>query len=328
MGNVGLIMFYKKKEILLGWVLAFGISVPSVWADIPREEIQPAHVYARAQRIQNAVELIRLELGKPKPSLLEIAISNAQPREVFFQALTLYQKSDRMCFDHTRNTGPIPPKMKEGHIIPADVYDVLTKAVSRVKCVSDQWQITEPVNEPPPDFNHTPSNVYMKILEVNRQLNFLLDIPYSPSTVFRRVQKTNDFVTLLIQRNSLDTKLPEFPKFKRYKRPREVYIQLQRCLIIMQRISLLTKTTFLDFTIKEIPNMVSPGDVFDLISLLFSEITHIGKSIDHESFNLIPEDISFPERKTPSLVFQNATHLENLLLLLESLLEESSRSDS
>ena len=180
-----------------------------------REQIEPKHVFVQAQRILNEVDLIRREMGKPEQELLQIEINNAQPREVFFQALTLYKKADRMCFDHTRNTGPIPPKTPAGKILPGDVFVVLKKAMIRVRCVSDHWGIAKSVNLPVVNPYHTPSNVYMKILEVNRELNFLLDVPFSPSTVYRRVLETIQLVENLLQNRYPGIKITELPEFVR-----------------------------------------------------------------------------------------------------------------
>jgi len=175
----------------------------------------PSIYFPSAKRILNEVDLIRREMGKPEQELLQIEINNAQPREVFFQALTLYKKADRMCFDHTRNTGPIPPKTPAGKILPGDVFVVLKKAMIRVRCVSDHWGIAKSVNLPVVNPYHTPSNVYMKILEVNRELNFLLDVPFSPSTVYRRVLETIQLVENLLQNRYPGIKTTELPEFVR-----------------------------------------------------------------------------------------------------------------
>ncbi len=311
-----------NKKILLGWVLLLGVSVPAAWAEISKEEIKPKHVFVQAQRILNEVDLIRIEMGKPEQELLQIKISNAQPREVFFQALTLYKKADRMCFDHTRNTGPIPPKMKEGKILPGDVYEVLERAMIRVRCVSNYWGIAKSANAPIANPYHTPSNVYMKILEVNRELNFLLDVPFSPSTVFRRVLETIQLVENFLQNLYPNIKLAEPPEFVPRMRPRDVYLQNRRSLALLQKISQLTGIQILDFEFKEEIIRISPGDVYDLVSLLFSEIKFIENKISTPNLKESSQKIAFPGRKLPSHVFQKSVYLEKLLLQWKNELEK------
>ncbi|MZH03333.1 MAG: hypothetical protein F3745_08065 [Nitrospinae bacterium] len=317
-------MFIKiKKELLFGWVLLLGISSGSVsvWADIPEEQIKPAHVYVQAQRILNEVELIRLELGKAKPSQLGIQITNAQPREVYFQALTLYQKSDRLCFDHTGDIGSIPPKMKFEKTLPADVFRVLTQAMGRIRCVSDLWKIPASVSGPKLNPNHTPSDVFKKILEINRHLNFLLDTPYSPTTVFRQLQVTIGIIEYLVYRQNPDAKLPNQPLFVRQKRPQDVYYQMKRCLNVIQRIFHLRGNSFLDLKINKVVSYIAPGDVYDLVSLLLSETHHLGLAVDPEGYAQAPKKVSVPDRKIPSQVFQKAVYLERLLIQWESLIK-------
>jgi hypothetical protein len=55
----------------------------------------------------------------------------------------------------------------------------------------------------------------MKILEVNRELNFLLDVPFSPSTVYRRVLETIQLVENLLQNRYPGIKITELPEFVR-----------------------------------------------------------------------------------------------------------------
>jgi hypothetical protein len=311
------------KNFILGLILNGVFFVPSLWADMPTEQIEPPHVFARAKLIQDEIELLRLEMGKPKPSLLDITISKAKPREVYFQALTLYQKTDRLCFDHTGNTGPIPPKLKQDNISPRDVFEVLTRARTRVRCILNKWNITESANEPSPNPSHTPSNVYKKILEINRQLNNLLDIPYSPSTVYRRFQETNEIIKFLILLENPNSKLPKPISFERKKRPEDVFFQTEKCLKILQRMSFVMGIKFLDYKVKRSNAIISPGDVYDLISLVLAGIQHIGKRIDHEYFEASPKLVSFPDRKFPSHVYQKAVYLEKLLLQWQAAVAES-----
>jgi hypothetical protein len=312
-----------KNQLFWGWILLWGISSPSVWADISREQVEPKHVLIEAQRVQHEISLIRDEMGKPKPPQLEIKITNAQPREVFFQALTLYQKADRMCFDHTRNTGPIPPQMKQGKILPGDVLEVLKKAMNRIHCVSDHWEITKSLKQPISNPYTVSSDVYMEILEVNRELNFLLDVPYSPSTVYRHLQETVQLVEFILRRNDPEVKLPSLPEFIRGKHPRDVYLQNQRCLVILQRISIFTGNPILKFFVEDESFQIEPGDVFDLVSLLLSEVKYIDKKFHPSIHEKTTQAIPFSGRKFPSHVFQKAVYLEKLLLQWESEMEES-----
>jgi hypothetical protein len=260
-------------------------------------------------------------MGKPELVFLKIKITDAQPRDVYFQALTLYKKADRLCFDHTGDMGPIPPRMKEEGVLPGDVFEVLTGALARIRCVSLKWKISEPVSEYKVDLHKTPSDVYGKILEINRQLNSLLDTPYSPSVVYRRMMEANEAVKSVLMRDKSDFEFPSFV-FERRKRPRDVYFQTLKCFKILNRIFHLSKVEFLDFKVEKITIQVSPGDVYDLVSLVLSGINQIRKKINPESFESIQKRVPFPGRKFPSHVYQKAVYLEKLLLKWEEMLKD------
>ncbi len=307
--------------ILVGGALFFWAIGSTSWADTIEGEIKPGHVFARAELIQKEVDLIRLEMGKPEPVFLKINIANAQPRDVYYQALTLYKKADRLCFDHTGDTGPIPPQMEEGEISPGDNFEILNGAMSRIRCVSVKWDIPESVIEYKLDINKTPSDVYGKILEINRQLNSLLDTPYSPSVVYRRMNETNEAVKRIISRNNSDMEFPSLPEFERRKKPSDVYFQTLKCLNILRRISHFLKIQHLDFKVAKSTVKVEPGDVYDLVSLVLSGVNQIRKTLDPESFESIQKKVPFPSRKFPSHVYQKAVYLERLMLKWEEMLK-------
>ncbi len=57
-------------------------------------KIEPPDVFVHVALVRAELELIRLELGKPKSKQKELPIFDAQPREVYFQAQTLFRKTD------------------------------------------------------------------------------------------------------------------------------------------------------------------------------------------------------------------------------------------
>ncbi len=52
-------------------------------------QIAPADVFVHVALLRSELDLIRSEMGKPRDDRPELPVSDAAPREVFFQALTL-----------------------------------------------------------------------------------------------------------------------------------------------------------------------------------------------------------------------------------------------
>lgn len=65
-------------------------------------QLQPPDVFLQVGIVRAELELIRLEMGKPENSGEPVLILEAAPREVFFQALTLFRKANRLSYEHLR----------------------------------------------------------------------------------------------------------------------------------------------------------------------------------------------------------------------------------
>ncbi len=104
-----------KSRARPGLAVVFLLTT-SVFAS--EDEIRPPHVFAKVTDCQNQIEQIRLEMGKPENLPLGVEVNDAEPREVYYQALTLFTKANRLSYDLTRTdatapavpTGPIEPK--------------------------------------------------------------------------------------------------------------------------------------------------------------------------------------------------------------------------
>src|SRR5258706_16415948 len=61
------------------------------------DDVQPPHCYARATRLWADLRLIRTEMGRSEDPRPAPEISNAQPREVLFEAFAVWHKADRLA---------------------------------------------------------------------------------------------------------------------------------------------------------------------------------------------------------------------------------------
>ena len=126
--------------------------------------IDPPDLYALTMLVRKELELIRLEMGKPggRPSALKV--KNAAPREVLFQALTLFRKTKRLCFEQLREHIEMPD-IHRGKIRPAQVYAVVDKVLTNLQNLKAGLSITEKSEKPPRDASKTPTDVFRSIGE-------------------------------------------------------------------------------------------------------------------------------------------------------------------
>jgi hypothetical protein len=304
---------FGRRLSFLPLFLIVSIAAPTAGA----KEILPADVYQNTLRIQMELERIRQATGKPRELRPEIIIRNASPREVFFQAITFWVKSVRLCKEFRRPGHYYATKVEispPDKVVPGDVWVLTENARGRLSCVRRELGL-EPLKQVPPlDNSKNPSDVYRSIVQANRQINLILSYKFAPGDVFAIVSLTNEYM-----REILDRVAPEWratasqaPAYERQKQPIDVFHQLIKCLSVIRRIAAVSDIPILDFE----PNYnqeILPSDVYDMASLVFSEVRQFSTLAGvRKRYGL-----SSREFKVPSDVFQQARRLENLLIEFE-----------
>lgn len=155
-------------------------------------------------------------------------VQNAEPREVFYQAINLFEKSNQLAFDQirVRNERPNTPK---GQIQPSDVYNVVDQALARIGEVKAELNITTAVTTPVTDSIHTPTDVFLAIVQANRQLNLLLDQRFAPKDVFRQVSQAIGYSARLLAYFPNSKRIPNSDPLQQGKRPFDVFQRLVAC---------------------------------------------------------------------------------------------------
>ena len=148
-------------------------------------ETVPGDVFARVEILSTDLDRLRRHVGAPLISRLDVTIRDATPNDVYYQALTLFAKSDRLSFELRRHQDSPPPPLAEKR--PADVLKVVEAAHEAILGVTDNLGLARRSVQPITDPNKTPSDVFMALMRVNRQLNLLLDRQFGPSEVFMQV---------------------------------------------------------------------------------------------------------------------------------------------
>lgn len=115
-----------------------------------REGVDPADVYARVALVRSELELVRREMGRRADPRPEPDVRDASPREVFFQAVTLFRKANRLSFERAREQAPIP-EPPAGTIRPAHVLAVVDSALGRLGRVKASLGIPESGRPVPPE---------------------------------------------------------------------------------------------------------------------------------------------------------------------------------
>lgn len=309
----------RRSRQMIATMLTTVILSQSSSALFGQEAVESADVFVQVSLIIDDLELIRREMGKPKCQSNPITVHNAGPHEVYFQALTLFQKTDELCFEQIRQRKTKPEK-PINEIQRSDVLEVVQLVGDMLKELKENLNISENAQPPERDPSVRPTDVFTAILKANQQLNLLVERRFTPSNVYQQVTLAVSYGSTLLGAFPDSTRLPNEPEFEPRKTPSDVYRRLLDCLTRIRSISEQSGTRMLRLDIPDDAiETASPSDVYDIASLLVSELAHLHAL--HGKLKT-PRRVFYPGRVFPSHVFQRAGMLEKQIERLENLVRE------
>lgn len=299
---------------LLGGFAAWALCLATAAAgstppEADRREIQPGDVFARVELLSAEVELVRQEIGAPKDSRPAVVVKGAQPRDNYFQALSLSRKAQRLCFDLIGEDGVFPPSAPAPDLTkPADVLAVVDAALSNVRRVKARLGVPEQSRESPADRAKTPSDVFQSIVGVNRQLSLMLDTRPTPTMVYEQLTEAVGTANRLLSRFPGSAE-PSAPPFDRRKTPADVHARLMRCMEQVRGIAKQLGWTTLEVDWRLPSEQIMPSDVYDLATMLVAELHYLESRLPRSPGFPIVTDFP-PGRKFPAHNVQRANLLE------------------
>ena len=324
----------KSVKIFLLFITIHVLLVATTWGQatsstqppvsgrtVSPETMLSADVLARVQWFREELEVIRFEMGKPKDRRTIRLATDALPHEVYFQAITLFIKADRLALELTGSTGLRPPPIAPSDVRPYHTWVLVTAAYDRLMTIKTELGIHEIVLEKAHPPSTTSTEVGRAIVHANRQLNLMLQRHFSPSDVYQQVSWGIRYANALLAKVSDAMPSVPLPPFERGKQPGEVFLRLVECFARVEEIARLSGTTVLHLDAMAARRavddfVIEPSDVYDLATLLVSDLTYL-----YERLKGVPPipSVPFPGRKFPSHVYQQAGVLLGHLRALEQL---------
>jgi len=276
--------------------------------------VTTTELYQQVEKIRGELTLIQKELGKPYSPAPVFTVSSAAPREIYFQALALFKKSNRLRFEIMRTLAK-KPTIPSGEITTGDVMQVLGVVMRQVTLVKHKLGIPEKVELREVKQHPNNNDLFMAIVGVNRQLNMLLEKQMMPSDVYQRVTEAINITATLLAQFPRTAHFPKALPYARRKNPQDVYEQLFKSYSLLQSIAKYSNVNILSVHLPEKPiNEILPGDVYNIAELIVSEVSYFHTQLSGASS---PVDVYYPGRKIVSDVYQRATILHAQLIELE-----------
>ena len=278
-----------------------GVAVPPPVSGrkITVDQITPADVLARIKLIQEEVELIRINLKKPQYKEQEIVVFDAVPREVFYQAFTLCQKADRLCFETTGRRMKMPEIIRADRIKPFHVWHIINASYQRILILKNKLNIREEAKEQLQDQFAQPSDVFVEVMNINGQLNVLLEKKISFSDVFAQITVAINYASLLLAEFPGIIRIPKSSQYEYGKRAEDVYEQLQKIYEVIRQIAGRSGLKIIDLNL--VNEEVIASDVYDISSLLISELAYVYSFLETDQS---PIERYYPGEKNSSDVYQ------------------------
>ena len=288
---------------------------------ISLERITPADVLARVQLLRDTLELIRFEMGKPKANQPASLATNVYPHEAYFQALTLFLKSDRLALELTGSTGILAEPISLSALAPLHIWKMVNAAYHRILTVKKELGLKERVSERLQDSSTGLTETGRAIVETNRQINLLLERPFSPSDVSQQVLLASQYAKQLLTRFPQANIVTESSPLERGKQPADVFLRLVECYAALEKIAQHSSlpVLHLDLSAAQLvgsSRQLEPSDVYDMATLLVSDLAYLHAQLKN---NDAPKPIPYPGRTFPSHVYQQASLLLHQLEALEQL---------
>ncbi len=283
--------------------------------------ISSADVLARVDVLRDELDLIRREMGEPPPTLIEIIVRGAQPRETYFHAYTVSDKAHRLAFEFTGRPERPLGILLAAETTPVNVYAVVSEALESIRSVKRALDISQSVQEQVHDPRTTSSQVLSAIIQANRELNNLLYQEYSPLDVHEQVSVSINFAARLLEQFAGSTPEPDPPAFERGKTSADVF---NRLVLLFEDISAIAQSSGESTMVLKVrptaPANLTSSDAHDIASMLFAELAYLYSLLkDPEA---VDEPRYPPHRILPSHVYQQAGVLEAQLDQLKGYADE------
>lgn len=284
-------------------------------------DITPSDVLAKVQMVREEINLIRLAMGQPAEKQTLVTVSNAKPREVYFQAEALFQKSNRLAHE-VAGSLITSPTTSTKNLLPGNVLQMVNAALTQLLAVKKKLHITQTVQQITVPEQSTPSEVFNELLDLNQQLNGLLYQRFFPSDVFEQVTIAINYTEKLLKAFDVDKRVPLEPAYVPNRTPADVYQRLIACIVLLQSIAKNSGVSMLKVQVDLNSNTkITSSNVYDLSKIIVAEVRYLNTILSGGGNE---RNIGYyPGYKIPSDVYQRAGVLLEQLEVLASYVKKN-----
>lgn len=310
-GNI-IVLLQQRCVVMSKRLLSSLLCVAAVFmaANVRSAEINAGELFKSVTELRAEVEQIRIVMGEPLPPSREFRIHDAVPRHVFYQAQTLFRKSNQFAQQIAGVSRQPPRSAPEGAIESDDVLLLLNDSREQLGFVKAALGITEPVAQAKLDPRKRPSDVLYDLIEAGRVVSFISGHAVAWTSIYDRVLLAITYVGGALPEES---RFPPLPDFESGKFPQHVFGRLQRCMELSRAPAAEHGVAILRVEpIRRTEVGPTAIEVLDMATIVLSDLAEL-------TYEMEAEDVPRPEYPHPSRVFPS--HVYQLVGVLQAQLE-------
>ena len=258
------------------------------------------------------IEQIRQVLGKRPPRSRSFSLADAEPRQVYFQAQTLFRKCNLLAQEMAGVSHVSPPPAPDEETTPADVLVVVQAAQAQLGHVKTTLGIDQASEPPRIDRRRQSADVMHDIIHAGYVLNQISQPHFDWARIYDRVVQLSTYLGGLLPE---EQRYPVPEAHACCKMPGAVN---QRLRGVMELARPLAESVDLTF-VRLIVNRTAEGGpgvdtVYDLTTTLLGDFGELALRLEGE--DVAPPDYPRPARIHPSHVYQLTSVLEQQVGLI------------
>lgn len=304
------------KRLVLG--LLFVAAMGPANAQEFEGSAQPADVLVAVMNFTGDLEAVRQFMGKPPVTLSRFRVEFAAPRHVYYQAQTLFWKTNRLGQEVGGVSKQSPPPAPDGTILPQDVLRTVVLAQGQLDLVIDALGVTVSPSQPRRNDRTQPKDVFEAIVQAIRQVNLMIDDPFRPSDVFEQLNVASVYLAGVLSQAESDELFPRVD-FVANKAPIDVYDKLIDCLVVNQSIGEALGVAVLQVRERDLKRDRSIlSDNYDIATMIVADTAFWTDQLEYDEdvFNA-PQSL---KHIFPAHVFAKAVSVERQLKAIRELL--------
>jgi hypothetical protein len=175
---------FKAKYLILGLILTV-FSVPNAYSSSTFDQGKINRNYQKLSLLQNEIKILREYLGISQMSFSEFPVSNVSPREVYFLALTLFKKTNKLSFEQILRRTP-STKLLSSVPDEDDIFQLIQDTLKTISNIKNSLKIEESATQD--DYmNKTPTDIFKRLIFLSHEINSMLDYKTTPTDVYQKV---------------------------------------------------------------------------------------------------------------------------------------------